>query len=456
MKTWLDWSSYRDAGMGDAYADIPKTGGDFAKAVAVCINSKVCQSAQQKGLMCPSYRASGDPLLSPGGRVKLLKATLNSAEVRWDSPELVAAMDTCVSCKGCRRECEAELDMAMIKVEYQAQRIAREGASLRSQMFGHLPVWLHRFPWLGRMVAWRNRSPWLARFTERLLGIDARAMLPEALTGAIDATHPDAAGKVSDGAREVVLLVDSFTRYYDPDIMRAAVHVLEAAGCTVVQARPLADAAEPDRPLCCGRTYLSQGMVAEARREARRTLDALRPHIASGRTVIGLEPACLLALRDEWKALGLGEGVAELASQSLLLEEFLAREQLPTPLAFKPAHVPLLVHGHCHQKAAGAMKSLRKVLKLIPGLDFEFVEASCCGMAGSFGLEAEHAQMARTMAEQALLPRLRQQPEAAVLSNGYSCRSQIRAGAERRAIHLAQWLRDHLAADGLEPADPLG
>jgi Fe-S oxidoreductase len=354
-------------------------------------------------------------------------------------------MESCVSCKGCRRECEAELDMALIKVEYQAQRILREGLSLRARLFGHLPLLLHRWPWLGRLITLRNRTPWLARLAEFWLGIDARARLPEPVARPDASNRAEQAGFDPEASRDVVLLIDSFSRYYQPDIVGAATAVLEAAGCRVLRADPLPEAAEPDRPLCCGRTYLSQGMVAEAHREARRTLQALLPHVAAGRTIIGLEPACLLALRDEWKALDLGEGVAALAAQTVLLEEFLAREQLPRPLAFKPPAVPLLVHGHCHQKAAGAMKSLRKVLKLVPGLQFEFIEASCCGMAGSFGFEAEHAQMARTMAEQALLPRLRQHPEAMVLSNGYSCRSQIQAGADRQSVHLAQWLRDHLA-----------
>ncbi|NJD07959.1 MAG: (Fe-S)-binding protein, partial [Methylococcaceae bacterium] len=300
-------------------------------------------------------------------------------------------------------------------------------------------------PWLGRLIAWRNRSPWLARLGERLLGIDARALLPEPLPQATVGALAVKAASEAEPRREVVLLVDSFSRYYDRDVVDAARVVLEAAGCRVLRAEPSRESPEPDRPLCCGRTYLSQGMVTEARREARRTLDALLPHLAAGRTVIGLEPACLLTLRDEWKALDLGEAAAELSGQALLLEEFLARENLP--LVFKQPTAPLLVHGHCHQKAAGAMKSLRKVLKQVPGLRFKFIEASCCGMAGSFGIEAEHARMARTMAEDALLPRIRQQPEAAILSNGFSCRSQIRAGAARPSVHLAQWLRDHLATD---------
>ena len=244
----------------------------------------------------------------------------------------------------------------------------------------------------------------------------------------------------------MVLWVDTFSRYFEPDIAYAAHAVLQAAGYQVIVAEP----AQPGRPLCCGRTWLAQGMVAEAQAEARRTLAALLPHAAAGRPIVGLEPSCLLALRDEYKALGLGEAALTVARQALLFEEFISKEHsaqtlklsLKTP-AGRPG--PLLVHGHCHQKAAGAMKSMRKVLKLIPGLQFELVESSCCGMAGSFGLEAEHAGIVLDMAGLALLPRLRETPEAGLLANGFSCRQQIHDTDGRQPRHLAQLLRDALA-----------
>ena len=206
--------------------------------------------------------------------------------------------------------------------------------------------------------------------------------------------------------------------------------------------------AEPGRPLCCGRTWLSLGQVEAARREALRMQAALRPALAAGTPIVGLEPSCILSLRDDHLKLGLGPEAETLAKQVYLFEEFIAREndRKHLKLALKPLPAgKTLVHGHCHQKAVGAMKSLRKVLRLIPEFDFEFIEASCCGMSGSFGLDAEHRDISLQMAELDLLPALRQAPDAALLANGFSCRHQIREGSGREPVHVAVLLRQALA-----------
>lgn len=388
MKTFLDWSAYKDAGMGDAYADIPKTGGDFAKAVAVCINSRQCE-ADGKQVMCPSYRVTGNPYFSTGGRVRLLKAALNSelADAALANPELAEAMDLCVGCKGCKRECEANVDMPLIKAEYLAQRATRDGLSLRSRLFAHAPRWLHRAPWLGKLVGWRNHSPLLAKLSQRFLGLSAERALPEPAAAPFQMpTQPQAA---QTGLPEIVLWVDTFSRYFEPDIPTAAAEVLQAAGYHIHIATPAAGVEDAARPLCCGRTYLAQGMVEQARLEAARLIDSLLPHVQAGRVVIGLEASCVLGLRDDAQALGLGENAALVGKSVLLLEEFLAREstakRLRLPLQALPAG-ETLIHGHCHQKAVGAMKAMRRVLKLIPGHDFSILEAGCCGMAGTFGM----------------------------------------------------------------------
>lgn len=450
LKTWLDWSAHADAGLGDAYADIPRHGGDFAKAVAVCINSRRCET-ETKGVMCPSFRASGNPNLSTGGRVRLLKAALNSdlTGPALADPGLAEAMDLCVACKGCKRECENNVDMALIKTEYLAQRYGGRGPGLRGRLFAHLPLWQHRYPWFDALVRRRNRWPWLARLTQSWLGIAAALPLPERVpVPAGDQAPVQVAGTATTrsdtgGRSGVLLLVDTFTRYYEPGIAAAAQKVLEAAGYQVRLAVPLAADAEPGRPLCCGRTYLAQGMVDEARAEARRLLTALLPQVRAGWVLVGLEPSCLLGLRDDYRALGLGDEVLELGRAALLFEEFLAREaqagrlRLDFRAGAGEEAGPTLVHGHCHQKAAGAMKSMRKVLKLVPGLGFDFIEAGCCGMAGAFGLECEHADLAGAMAGQALLPALAAQPGAMVIANGFACRQQIRAHTARDPRHLA-------------------
>jgi Fe-S oxidoreductase len=454
MKLWLDWSSYEDAGLGDAYADIPKQGGDFAKAVAVCINSHRCE-ADSRGVMCPSFRVSGNPNLSTGGRVRLLKQALNAASSESALLEdglLAEAMDLCVACKGCKRECENNVDMALIKTEYLAQRNARKRPGLRSRLFAHLPRWLHRYPWLSLLVRLRNRSSLVSKSMEKWLGIYAKGRLPEPTKPFVQSSIASPPSNISEnGLPEIVLLVDTFTHHYEPDIAQAALTVLKAGGYQVTIAATTNDTPEPERPLCCGRTYLAQGMIEEARHEAKRLLDALLPHVRAGRLVVGLEPSCLLGLRDDYIALKLGESAKEVADAALLFEEFLAKEimakrlNLPLkPLDGEPDVVTSLVHGHCHQKAVGAMKSMRRVLKLIPGHSFNIIDAGCCGMAGSFGLEHEHSEISQTMAQLSLWPALDKQPDGRVIANGFSCRQQIQANDERPSMHIAQLLRDAL------------
>lgn len=441
MKLFLDWSAYQNAGMGDAYADIPKNGGDFAKAVAVCIGSRQCEQAG-KGVMCPSFKVSGNPALSPGGRVRLLKTALNAADDKaLFDPELAEAMSLCVSCKGCKRECENEVDMALIKAEYLAQRRQAGGLPLRHTLWAHAPKWLN-WPLLGKLVIWRNRHAWLARVVERLLGISAEAPLPvpiDAGSGKKPVAKSLFFAESSRPIQEVVLFVDTFNRHFNPAAAEAATHLLNAAGYQVLI---IGQDDKQKAPLCCGRTYFANGMIDQARIEAVRLVQALQPHLDAGRWIIGLEPSCILSLRDEYLNLGLGPVATKLAERVLLLEEFIAREQTAKrwPLSFKADGERLLVHGHCHQKAVGAMKAMRKVLKTVDGLDFELIESSCCGMAGHFGLEAEHYADSQAMAELALFPALRAEPQATVVANGFSCRQQINNGGFGKPQHIAAFL----------------
>ncbi len=443
MTPYLDWSFYQDAGTGDAYADIPQTGGDFAKAVAVCIKSGLCET-ERRGVMCPSFRVAQERDLSTGGRVRLLKQALNGelGTLPFTDQALAKTMELCVGCKGCKRECENAVDMAMIKIEYLAQRQAIEGMSWRTRFFGQLADVFQRWPLLKKVPALHNSFTSFAWLNERLLGISRQAHLPEPAQHAFqrpsssldsDATEP----------REVVLLLDTFTRQFHPDNAYAAIQVLETAGYRVY----ISEAAPEDKQvLCCGRTQLAHGLVKEAKQHAQQMLDVLAPHVDAGRTIIGLEPACLLAVRDDYRFLGLGERADKVAAKAVLFEEFIAKETAAKrfKLTFQSLPATVLVHGHCHQKAVGAMKSMRKVLKQIPDLKFEFIEASCCGMAGSFGIEAEHAQMGQAMAELSLLPALRAQPDATVVANGFSCQHQIRQGSEHQPLHIAVLLRDAL------------
>ena len=446
MKTHLDWSAYDTYGIGDAYAGIPATGGNYAKAVAVCMNNQQCQR-DGKGVMCPSYRITHDPAHSTGARVKAFKAALNGefGDEPFAHPDLARAMDLCVSCKGCKKECPSAVDMTLIKTEYLAQKNARLGVSRRTRLFAALPAWLHQYRRsLAVLVRWRNASPWLAALAERWLGLSARRPIPEIVSQPFRREKAESAGRRG----KVALFVDTFSHYYTPEVAEAAIAVLEAGSYSVELLRPAADDAEPARPLCCGRSYLSQGLVEAAKGEARRVMAALGPALAEGTPIIGLEPSCLLALRDEFYSLGLGPEVGQLGKQAFLFEEFLMREaNKGLQLNLKP--LPggkALVHGHCHQKAFGAMKSVKKVLGWIPDFQFEIVDASCCGMSGSFGLEVEHYDASLQMGELALLPAVRAAAsDAPIIADGFSCRHQILDGTGRQAMHVATVLQRALA-----------
>jgi Fe-S oxidoreductase len=242
----------------------------------------------------------------------------------------------------------------------------------------------------------------------------------------------------ASGSGEVVLFADTFNRYFDRENIDAVLAVLNAGGYRVHFATP-----PSKRPLCCGRTFLSVGKVDEARREAERTLAALAPFVSKGIPVLGLEPSCLFSFRDEIPALLKSDAARRLADNALLLEEFLAREANAGKLALplQPLKKRALLHGHCHQKSFDTMGAVETALKLIPDLEVEKIESSCCGMAGAFGYHADTIDVSRAMGELSLLPAVRRAPDdAIVVADGTSCRHQIHDGAGREAIHVARVL----------------
>jgi FAD/FMN-containing dehydrogenase/Fe-S oxidoreductase len=403
--------------------------GGFDKAVEMCNNNGHCRKFDA-GTMCPSYRATLDEVHLTRGRANTLRLAL-SGQLAFDGAR--EALDLCVSCKGCKRECPTGVDMARMKIEYLAHYKARHGYTLRDRALAYLPRYA---PYAGRVAGLSN---WTGRALKAALGFAAQRELPEWRQ---DYFH-DRVRPARGAGREVVLFVDTFNRWFEPDNARAAVRVLQAAGCTVHAARPLTGG----RPLCCGRTFLAAGRVDEARAEAQRTLDALRPFVERGVPVIGLEPSCLLSFRDEYGVLL--QGTADLGRNALLFEEFLARE--PGALKFKELKQEVLLHGHCHQKAFDAMAAVEKVLGMVPGLKQTTVQTSCCGMAGSFGYEAEHYAMSMKMSELSLLPAIRNAPGALLVADGTSCRHQIAHGARREAWHAARLLDAALSGSQAAP-----
>ena len=424
LETALDWSAW----------------GGFAPAVEMCNNNGHCRKFDA-GTMCPSFRATGDEQHLTRGRANTLRLAL-SGQLGPDalvSDAMRDTMELCVGCKGCRRECPTGVDMARMKIEFQNQYRKRHGLTLRQKLIAFLPRYAPVAAKLAPLLNLRDAIPGAAWVTEKLFGLSARRSLPRWSSQPFAAASAPPASGMS--GRKVVLLVDTFSRWFEPDNARAAQKVLAAAGYEVEIAVP----ADNGRPLCCGRTFLAAGLVDEAKVEARRMLQALKPYVERGIDVVGLEPSCLLTLRDEYLAMGLGNEAVQLAGRALLFEEFIAARadagELRLELAPLSSHSALL-HGHCHQKAFDAMPAVRKVLGLVPGLKVETVESGCCGMAGSFGYEAEHFDVSMKMAELALLPAVRKAGQDTVLvADGTSCRHQIHDGSGRAALHVARVLQ---------------
>ena len=445
---WSAWNVHNDPVTEQTTA--PGTGGDvtggLAKAVEMCNNNGHCRKFDA-GTMCPSYRVTRDEQHLTRGRANTLRLAL-SGQLGPDAftcDAMHATMALCVSCKGCRRDCPTGVDMAKMKVEFLAHYTARHGHTLKDRLVGHLPAYAataSRVPWLLNL---RNRIPALARLGERLTGLSAQRALPAWRSDTFWRTLPqrggfidsdDALARAARGERVAVLFVDTFNGSFDSENAWAAAQVLQAAGYA------LHTVTKQGGHHCCGRTWLSAGMVDEGKARAGALIDALLPLAQAGVAVVGLEPSCLLTLRDEALVMCLGDKARVVASQALLFEEFIAREAKAGrfSVAFRPAPAPVLLHGHCHQKAFDAVRPIIEVLQLIPGAQPELIETSCCGMAGSFGYEAAHQAVSQQMAEAALLPAIRQRPDAIVVADGTSCRHQIADGAQREALHVARLL----------------
>ena len=428
LDTVLDWAPW----------------GGLTGAVEMCNNNGACRKSDP-GVMCPSYMVTQDEEHVTRGRANALRLALTGqlGPDALTSEKMYEVMDLCVGCKGCRRECPTGVDMARMKIEFLHHYRSRHGWRMKDRLVADLP---RRAPLLRAarlFLQLRNAFPALARFAEPITGFSAQRRLP------VPSGHPfrDDNLRRRGGAPplgEVILLVDTFNRYFEPENARAAVRILTAAGYDVIF--PFV---RGGRPLCCGRTYLTAGMVDAARREARRTLDALAEPARNGLPIVGLEPSCLLTLRDEFLALVPGEAAKTLASRAMLFEDFLMRERREGRLKLELRALPqkrALVHGHCHQKAFGEVPSVLEALRLIPELEVSPIESSCCGMAGSFGYESEHSAISQAMAERSLLPAVRAAgAETIIVTDGTSCRHQIAEGSGREALHVARILERSLA-----------
>lgn len=425
LKTRLDWSAY------------PGAGGGFQGAVEMCNNNGACRKLEG-GVMCPSYRATRNEKDVTRGRANTLRLAI-SGQLGPDalaSDEMMETLKLCVSCKACRHECPTGVDMAKMKIEVLAARVASRGLTLRDRLVGYLPRYAGLASRFAPLANLRNRSPLLRKLFERFAGVSARRTLP-VFRSDVFAPPADVVGPES--GREVVLFADTFNRIYERENLDAALRVLAAGGYRVHLPRP----ASGSRPLCCGRTFLSAGLVDEARSELDRLVTTFVPFAARGVPIIGLEPSCLLTLRDELASLRKDPDARAIGAHALTFEEFLVREAAAGSLQLPLGHVAekAIVHGHCHQKSFGAFRPVEQVLRLVPGLKVETIESSCCGMAGAFGYGADTYDASIEMAELSLLPAVRKADQnTLVVADGISCRHQVHDGTQREALHVARVL----------------
>ena len=422
----------------------------FHRAVEMCNGAGDCRK-RDTGTMCPSFMATRDEAHSTRGRANALRAALSGTlpAEELTSQRMYEIMDLCVECKGCKSECPSSVDMAKIKFEFLAHYYEKHPIPFRVKLFADIAFWSHLGSGIFAPLSnWMLRNPVVRWGLERFLGISRRRRLPEfagqpfthwfrersqSANGAANAPRPN-----PGTGEKVVLFNDTFNTYNYPHIAIAATEVLEAAGFEVVL---------PGHK-CCGRPMISKGLVRKARRAARDTIERLTPFAEQGIPIVGLEPSCILSIRDEYFALLPGDWRVKLvAEHCYTFEEFIAglADAGNLKLDFNDETRHVLLHGHCHQKALVGTGPSQRVLSLPDGYTVTEVDSGCCGMAGAFGYEIEHYDISMAMAERRLLPAIREQDDDTIIAAaGASCRQQIEHGTGREALHPAEVLRDAL------------
>lgn len=413
----------------ETFLDFSGEGG-FELAVDLCNGNGLCRKSEK--LMCPSFQATGDEFHTTRARAHALRSFINgSLPIRdFTSQGMHDVLDLCLECKGCKTECPSEVDMAKMKAEFLYHYHKEHGASWRSWIFANIGRLNHAGRHFAPFLNWLGKS----HFTKKLLsyiGIAPERQLPplarERFSSWFAKHIPLKTGK------PVILYNDTFTEFHHPEVGQAAVKVLEALGY-VVTLLPWT---------CCGRPALSKGFLEEAKNMAEELIRKLQPHAAAGTPIIGLEPSCLLTIKDDFAALvGKKGDLHNVIKACITFDEFLnnhLKEGLFPSLAFKQQDRSVLLHGHCHQKALVGTRPTLNVLRAIPGLKVCEIDSGCCGLAGSFGYEKEHYGLSMKIGELRLFPAIRGSDEETwIVADGFSCRSQITHGTQRVALHLAE------------------
>ncbi len=424
VKTHLDFAGY----------------GGMAGLAGMCTGVGQCRQ-RLVGTMCPSYMATGDETHTTRARANALRVALSNRGLLagLDDPQLAEVMDFCLSCKACKTECPTGVDMARLKAEYLARRILTNGASRRARLIAELPdrlVWASRFPRLSNLLA---QSTLFRAMVERRFGIDRRVPPPRLATTTFRAWYRRHQRRRGDGKElrgAVVYFVDTWTNYFTPQVGIAAVKLLEGAGFSV----------DCPRTVCCGRPAIGQGLLAEARQLAETNVLRLSRAAPVGVPIVGSEPSCILTLVDEYPQLVRTQGARRVASQTFTIESFLRSvlDERPDALRFRPTQSPLLYHAHCHQKAIVGSADAVALLGAALGGGATEINSGCCGMAGAFGHEVEHYDVARAIGEQRLFPAIRGRQEAEVAVSGFSCRQQIEHHTGVHPKHVVEYLAELL------------
>ncbi len=411
--------------------------GGFAAAVEMCSGMGECRK-KLDGTMCPSYMTTLDEEHSTRGRANALRAVLSGKVSKEDftGARLYEVMDLCLECKACKAECPSNVDMAKLKYEFLSHYYATHGLPLRNRLFGkieRLNRWGSRLAPLSNWLANSGPNRWLL---ERLAGIDRRRPLPAFASEPFEDWFRSHRSEAGESKGEIVLFHDTFNTFNTPSVAIAATRFLERGGYRIVLAEKR----------CCGRPMISKGLLSEAKELAAWNVERLLPHAEKGVAIVGLEPSCLLTLRDEYPDMLRSEAARLVARQSFLLEEFLLveREAGRLSLSFKNNGRRALLHGHCHQKALVGTAPTTAALRWA-GYDVTEVDSGCCGMAGSFGFETEHYDLSLAIANRRLIPAVKAAAsEVEIVASGISCRQQIEHLTGRKAKHPAELLWESL------------
>lgn len=409
----------------------------FDRAVEMCNGAGICRK-ETAGVMCPSFMATREEEHTTRGRANALRAALSGAlpHEELTSKRMYEVMDLCVECKACKSECPSSVDMAKIKFEFLAQYHKKHGIPLRARMFGNIEkVSRLSSGVLAPLVNGVLGSTPARLLLDRVMGITGERKMPTFARQPFTTWFRQQPHN-GQQKQQVVLFNDTFNTFNDPHVSIAAVQVLEAAGFEVIL---------PEHR-CCGRPLISKGFVKKARAAAKDTVARLTPYAAQGLPIIGLEPSCLLSMRDEYLyLLPESEDVWVVARQAVLFDEFIAHlaEEGRFSLDFTNTQKEVLLHGHCHQRALVGTEPTRKILALPENYHVREVDSSCCGMAGAFGYEKEHYAISRKMAERRLVPEMRDAgKDVLIAAPGTSCRHQLQHYDIERVFHPAEILRD--------------